>query len=130
MDGLGHGGRAGVLALDHVLARGLLVCPQDGLGDGALEGVGDWRDAVAVDGQDDKVVLLLGLLGDGQAEDLVDIFTGNGKLDVAGRIHGADAAVGRVEQLEGELFALGQGEADSGKGAPWRGGGVCEGVCC
>jgi hypothetical protein len=48
-------------------------------------------------GQDYEVVLLLGLLRDRQAEDLVNVLACNGKLDLAGSIDGADAAVGCID---------------------------------
>jgi hypothetical protein len=48
-------------------------------------------------GQDYEVVLLLGLLWDRQAEDLIDVLACNSKLDLAGSIDGADAAVGCID---------------------------------
>jgi hypothetical protein len=114
VDRLGHGARAWVFALDNVLARGLLEGPYDGLGRGALEAVGQGVHAVAVDGDDDEVVLLLRLLGHGQAEDLVDVLPRQAELDVAAGANRADAAVLLVQQLEGELLALRHGEADAG----------------
>jgi hypothetical protein len=97
VDGLGDGRRAGILALDKVFARGLLICPQDRLGYGALQSIRHGGDAVTVYGQDYEVVLLLGLLRDRQAEDLVNVLACNGKLDLAGSIDGADAAVGCID---------------------------------
>jgi hypothetical protein len=97
VDGLGDGCWAGVLALDDIFARGLLVCPQDGLWHSTLQGIRHRGDTVAVDRQDDKVVLLLGLLRYGQAEDLVNVLAGNGKLDLASSIDGTDTAVSCIE---------------------------------
>jgi hypothetical protein len=111
---LGHGTWARVFALDNVLARGLLKGPYDGLGCSALEAIGQGVHTVAVDGDDDEVVLLLRLLGHGQAEDLVDVLPGQAELDVAAGANRADAAVLLVQQLEGELLALRHGKADAG----------------
>lgn len=97
VNGLGDGRWAGILAFDEVLAGGFLVCPQDGLGHSALQGIGHWGDAVAMDRQNDEVVLLLGLFGYGQTEDLVNVLAGNGKLNLASSIDSADTAVGCIE---------------------------------
>jgi hypothetical protein len=97
MDSLSDGRRAGILALDKVLAGGLLICPQDMLRHGTLQGIRHGGDAVTVYGQDYEVVLLLGLLWDRQAEDLVDVLACYSKLDLAGSIDSADAAVGCID---------------------------------
>jgi len=71
-----------------------------------------------VNGYDDEVMLLLRLLGDGQAEDLVDVLPGGTELDAAIGAYRAYAAVLLVDQLERELLALRDGEADAGVGPP------------
>lgn len=96
-----------ILTLHHILARCFLKGPHYRLWRRALDLIGHGVDAVAVDGYDDKVVLLLCLFWHRQAKHLVYVLPRNGKLDVSRRAHGSYAAVAGVEQLEGELFALG-----------------------
>lgn len=62
---------------------------------------------------DNKVVLLLCLLGDWQAKDLIDVFPSDAELDIAGGAYGSNAAVLLVQELQGELLALRNREADS-----------------
>lgn len=76
--------------------------------------VRDGVHAVAVDRQDDEVVLALRFLGDGQTEDLVDVPPRDGKLDAPTGTNGPHAAVFLVNQLEGEFLALRDREADAG----------------
>jgi hypothetical protein len=130
VDRLGHGSRPRVLAFHHVLARGLLKGPHHGLRRRPLQHIGQRVHAVAVDGYDYEVVLLLRLLGDGQAEDLVDVLPRDAELDAAIGAYRAYAAVLLVDQLERELLALGDGEADAGIRPPRLSGAAGEAASC
>jgi hypothetical protein len=111
---LGHRPWSRVFALDDVLARRLLEGPNDRLWCGALQVFWERVDAVAMNRYDNKVMLLLRLLGYWQAEDLVDVFPGYAELDIAAGAYGSNAAVLLVQELQGELLALRNREADSG----------------
>lgn len=125
VDGFGHGSWAGVFALDNVFARGLVEDPHYGLGWGGLQMVGQRVHAIAVEGQDDEVVLPFRFVGHWQAEDLVDILPSNAELDASICGQRAHAAVFLVNQLEGELFPLREGEAGAGVLPPW----LCRCAC-
>ena len=111
---LRHWSRPGVLAFHDVLSRRLLECPDYRLWRGVLQLIAHWCYAVAVYGYDDEVVLLLRLLGYGQAEDLVDVLPCDGEFDGAVCADCPYAAALLVEELKGELLPLWYGEANSG----------------
>lgn len=114
VDALCHWAGARILALFDVLASRLLESPDYRFWRRGFERVGDGVDTVSMHRDDYEIVLLLCLFGDRETEDLVYVLPGYGKLDVAACADCPDAAILFVEQLEGELLALGNREADAG----------------
>jgi hypothetical protein len=108
---LRHGPWPWIFALDNVLASRLLKCPDDGLWCG--QSLGHWVHTVAMNGYDDEVVLLLGLLWNRQTEDLVHVFPRQRKFDVACSANCPYATILLVDQLERKFLSLGDRKTDT-----------------
>jgi hypothetical protein len=92
-----HGCWSWVFAFNNVLARRLLECPYYWLW--GLHTLRYRVHAITVNRYDNEVMLLLRLLWNGQAEDLVDIFPCNAELDVTAGAYCAYATIVLVEEL-------------------------------
>jgi hypothetical protein len=118
VDAFSHWGGPRVLALHYILARRLLKRPDYGLRRRRLEMVGNGINAIAMNRQDDEMMLALRLLGDGQAKDLVHVAPQDGKLDGPVGPNRPHAAVFLIDQFESKFFALRDGKADPGVRSP------------
>ena len=102
-----------IFALDNVLACRFFERPYYRLRRRGLELLGHRGHAIAVYGDDDKVVLLLRFLGNWEAEDLVHILPRYRKLDTPIRTYCPYATILLVEQFKCELLALRYREANA-----------------
>lgn len=108
-----HGAWPWVLALDDILPCCLFEGPHNGLWRRSLQFVWYWIHAIAMYGNDDEVVLLLCFLRHWQTKDLIDVFPGKRKLDVACSANGSNPSTFTIEDFEGELLALRYREANT-----------------
>lgn len=97
---------AGIFSFDNVLACSLFKGPHYWLRRRRPERLWNRIHTVTMVGDDNEVVLLLGLFGYGQTENLVHVLPGQCEFDTAIGANCSDAAIFSVNEIESELLTL------------------------